>query len=78
MTERFTWHQKYINNINSDLESLVEWLWANKLSLNIEKTNYVVVKQNPTQLDEHLKIKIGTIKQNNDIKFIDLTMLMLS
>jgi len=46
------------DKISSDLESLVEWFRANKLSLNTEKTNDVVFKQNPTQLDEHLKIKI--------------------
>jgi len=61
-------------NINSDLEILTEWFRANKLSLNIEKTNYVVFKQHPTQLDEHLKIKIGNIviEQKNAIKFLGL------
>ena len=62
------------NNINSDLDLLAEWFRANKLSLNIEKTNYVVFKQNPTEIDEHLKIKIGnnTIEQKYVIQFLGL------
>jgi hypothetical protein len=62
------------NNINSDLELLSEWFRANKLSLNIGKTNYVVFKQNPMQVDEHLKIKIGNnvIEQKNVIQFLGL------
>jgi len=42
--------------------------------LNIEKTNYVVFKQNPTQLGEHLEIKMGnnTIQHKNVMQFLDL------
>ena len=47
---------------------------SNKLSLDIEKTNCVVFKQNLKQLDEYLKIKMGNniIEQKNVIKFIGL------
>jgi len=57
-----------------DLESLAYWFRPIKLSLNIEKTNYVLFKQNRTQLDEYLNIKIGnnTVEEKNVITLIGL------
>ena len=44
----------------------------NKLSLNIGKTNYVVIKQNNTDVDAHLTINIGNdlIGHTTVVKFL--------
>ena len=49
------------NTINLDLVYLADWFCANKLSLNISKTNYVFSRDNEVT---HLDITIG----NNNIE----------
>ena len=60
------------NHINVDLEALSDWFCANKLSLNIEQTNYVVFRQSSRVIDDNLEIKIGDsiIDRKNAVKFI--------
>ena len=45
-------------SINRDLDSLSEWFRANRLSLNISKTHYMLFGQNPVKITETLSIKI--------------------
>ena len=33
-----------INNVNSELHKIMNWLNANKLSLNIDKTHFILFK----------------------------------
>jgi DNA mismatch repair ATPase MutS len=58
--------------VNFDLESLSEWFRANKLSLNIGKTNYVIFRTNSKPLVKDLNIKIGNevIERKSVIKFL--------
>ena len=47
--------------VNSDLENLRKWLMANKLSLNVAKTEFMLIGSKPmiTNIsDFHLNIKI--------------------
>ena len=44
-------------SINRDLDSLSEWFRANRLSLNINKTHYMLFGQNPVKIPETLSIK---------------------
>ena len=44
--------------INRDLDSLSEWFRANRLSLNISKTHYMLFGPNPVEIPETLSIKI--------------------
>ena len=30
------------NTLNEELSKIVNWLWANKLTLNIDKSNYII------------------------------------
>ena len=60
-------------NISHDLSSLSEWFKANKLSLNISKTNYILIKNNNDILLNHtLTIGDEIIKQVNKAKFLGI------
>jgi hypothetical protein len=48
------------NIINSDLNSLADWFYANKLSLNVSKTHYVLFSRHKVTID--LEIIIGNAK----------------
>jgi len=57
--------------ISNDLELLTDWFRANKLSLNVTKTNYMIFSK--TQIDSsNINLKIGTehINRVNDTKFL--------
>ncbi len=60
------------NYINHDLESLSDWFRANKLSLNVGKSNYIIFRQNSNPIANHLKVHIGqdTIEPKNVVKFV--------
>ena len=51
---------KSINKqVNFDLKNLVNWLKANKISLNVGKTELVLLTSPKKQLDCDLKIKLN-------------------
>ena len=52
----------YPNDINAEFVKMCDWLQANKLSLNILKTGYMVIgtEQMLTQMGSIPKIKIGS------------------
>ena len=61
--------------MNSDLEDLWKWLIANKLSLNVAKTEFILIGSRPmlTQIsNEHPKVSIGnkSIKQAKQCKML--------
>ena len=61
------------NAVNSDLENLRKWLIANKLSLNVAKTEFILIGSKPMikgTADFHLNIKIDNkpIKQIQECK----------
>jgi len=47
-----------LSNINIDLKLLIHWLYANKISLNASKTDYVIFKR-PRKHYNFPKIKIA-------------------
>ena len=55
------------NAVNSDLENLRNWLMANKLSLNVAKTEFMSIGSRQMIKDFHPKIFI----QNKQIKQVD-------
>ena len=61
------------NNIALDLNDLSEWFKANKLSLNVGKTNYITM-QNTNEISINHTLKIGdeTLKQVNTAKFLGI------
>jgi hypothetical protein len=61
------------NTVNSDLKSLVNWFCANKLSLNIDKTNYVLFSRK--SINTRLNITIGNtnIERKKHVTFLGMT-----
>ena len=50
---------KKLNNlVNADLKCLVSWLNANKISLNIKKTEMLIFKSKQKKFEGDLKIKL--------------------
>ena len=45
--------------VNTDLKHLVNWLNANKVPLNIKKTEMVIFKSNQKKFEGDLKIKLS-------------------
>ena len=57
--------------VNSDLENLRKWLMANNLSLNVAKTEFMLIGSKPiiTNIsDFHLNIKIVNFNPSNKFK----------
>ncbi len=70
----YDYNQKeLLNNINSDLNKIDDWLKANKLSLNIEKTENVIfaTPQRKRYIEETLKTNISI--RNTNIKPVSQT-----
>ena len=44
--------------VNADLKDLLIWLNANKISLNVKKTEMIIFKSKPKKLEGELKIKL--------------------
>ena len=47
-----------LNIVNADLDKLAVWFRANKLSLNIKKTNYIMFGNKPVSAAEPLNVSI--------------------
>jgi hypothetical protein len=63
----------HIHLINDDLKTLLNWCNANKLTINLEKTNYIILKnpQNRYKFHEKSLMLNNHILQNStDIKFL--------
>lgn len=61
--------------INSDLEIFNKWCHANKLTLNTEKTQYIIIKnpQNSFKFVKTITINDSTISSTDAIKFLGIT-----
>ena len=58
--------------VNSDLRILVEWLKANKISLNANKTEFIIFRSPQKQLDciPRLKLSRKTLTPSSSIKYL--------
>jgi hypothetical protein len=64
------------NRISYELSNIIEWLNANKLSLNVQKTNYIVFKPKHKRKDGfnfNIKLNGISIKQIDVFNFLGLT-----
>lgn len=59
-------------NVNDELNHINTWLCANKLSLNIEKSNFVIFRpyQRKLPIDINLNIRGKTLKQVEQVKYL--------
>ena len=60
--------------VNKELSHIKKWLDANKLALNIDKTNFVIFHSPQNSLNDTVNIKIGSqhVKQAKYVKFLGL------
>lgn len=64
--------QTIVNSVNIELNKIVGWLQANRLSLNIKKTHYMLFSQNKKfkTTDLNLKIEGNKIERVHSTKFL--------
>ena len=51
--------------LNQDLKSLSQWLKANKLSLNVKKTELIIFRQKAAKIDYSIKFKLDGTRLNS-------------
>ena len=58
-------------SLNSELDKVSQWLNTNKLSLNVEKTEYIIIESHKTlaKITNNLQVVIG----NETIKRVSTT-----
>ena len=58
--------------VNHDMEQLNNWLSANKISLNVGKTELVIFKSPRKVLSDEIKIKLTRkrLYQSNSVKYL--------
>ena len=62
-----------IQEMNTELEKIVNWLTVNQLSLNINKTSYIIFSiKKSTLVDASLSINGKAIKQIEYVKFLGI------
>ena len=61
-----------VNTGNKELEKLYLWLNVNRLSLNIDKTNFIIFHPYNKPLKQHVTIKINkkAINEKESIKYL--------
>ena len=60
------------DTLNRELAKLVVWFSINKLSLNLGKTNYMLFRSRPPDLELHLKINNADIPKVTATKFLGI------
>ena len=66
---------KHLNkSINIDLKNLTKWLNANKISLNVSKTEMVLFRPKRKSMDFNLKIKLNgkRLYETNSVKYLGI------
>ena len=48
--------------VNRELRKVRKWLEANRLALNVDKTNFVIFRSQQRKLTDHIVLKIGNKK----------------
>ena len=61
-----------LNILNKDMTNVVNWMSANKLTVNFEKTNIVVFNKNEKQNSNKLTICQKTIESKDTAKYLGI------
>ena len=61
-------------NINSDLALLLDWLCANRLSLNVVKTEFVIFRPARSKRSDRVTLQLNnkTLFESSNIKYLGL------
>jgi hypothetical protein len=78
-TNIFFSHQKFsslVNTVNCEIDKISEWFKANKLSLNLKKSNYVIFKSRQKRIDIDLSLKINDhqLSRAKEVVFLGVTL----
>ena len=62
--------------MNEDLRSIFNWLCANRLSLNVGKTEFIIFKPKRKRLNERITLKLNgvTLYESSKIKYLGIIM----
>jgi len=65
-----------IDTANNELNEVIQWMRSNKLSLNIQKTKYIIFcsKNKSTNSDKEIKIHNEPIRQEKTIRFLGVVL----
>ena len=68
--------EQVLEQMNSQLSIVHQWLLANKLTLNIEKTNFMILsrKKIPPDINVCIKINDRILRRVNETIFLDVTL----
>ena len=58
------------NNINQELHKIDEWLCINKLTINLNNTNFLLFSNNSTLLELNIYFAGSKIKQCDNVKYL--------
>ena len=57
-----SFYQELVREMNTKLELISEWLKANKLTLNIDKTYYMVFHRGRRKFENNIELVINDMK----------------
>ena len=60
--------------MNNELKLLFDWLCANRLSLNVDKTEFIIFRPPRTKLDNRILLNLNSIHESRKIKYLGLIM----
>ena len=61
-----------MKDVNSQLAKVFEWLLANKLSLNVSKSNFLIISPKNVIKTINLSINNEKLKQQNYTKYLGI------
>ena len=62
--------------MNEELKLIFEWLCANRLSLNVSKTEFIIFKPPRKHLDQRITLKLNgtTLFESKKIRYLGIIM----
>ena len=65
--------QYLLHTLNTELHHVAEWIKCNKLSLNLDKTNFMLFSNSLRNLPGHIILDGSTLKRVQSSKFLGVT-----
>ena len=59
--------------VNSELTKISKWFWSNKLTLNVDKTCFLLIHRRREEINLQLKLNGVSLVQKDNIKYLGVT-----
>ena len=59
--------------VNTELEKISKWYYNNKLSLNADKSNFILIHKRKQQINVKLKLNEINLEQKHSVKYLGIT-----